>query len=70
VNAIPGSVRGVPFGQARRHQALDRLSEELRRRPAERVQDPPGGVHDPTATVDGDNHVRARVEQKLGAEPK
>ena len=70
MKAIPGSVGGVSLGQAQRHEALDRLSEELLRRPAECVQDPGAGVHDPTANVDGNNHVGARVEHELGAEPE
>ena len=67
---IPGSMRGVSLGQARRHEALDRLATELLRRPAEHLLDPRAGVHDPTATVDGNDDVRARVEHRLGAEPE
>jgi hypothetical protein len=58
-------VGNVALGQARRHEKLDRLTAELIRRPAERVLDPRVGVHDATATVDGDDGVRARVEDWL-----
>ena len=68
VKAIPGSVRGVSLGHARWHETLDRLSKELLWRPAERVLGPRAGVHDPTATVDGNDGVGARVEHDLGAE--
>jgi hypothetical protein len=60
----------MSLGQARRHEALDRLPTELLRRPAERILDPWAGVHDPTATVDGNDGVRARVEHLLGAKPE
>ena len=70
VTAVPGSLRDVSLGQARRDEALDRLPTELLRRPAERLLDPRAGVHDPTATVDGKDGIRARVEHLLGAEPE
>jgi len=61
-------MRGVALGQAGRHEALDWLSEEILRRPTERLLDPRAGIDDPTATIDGNDGVRARVEHLLGVE--
>jgi hypothetical protein len=63
-------VRGVSLSQARRHEALDRLSEEGIRRPAELLLDLRACVHDPTAIVDGNDRIGAGVENWRGAEPK
>jgi hypothetical protein len=68
MEAIPGAVRGVPIGQACRHHALDWLSQEFLRRPAERLADPRAGIHDATASVDGNHGIRTRVEHELSAE--
>jgi hypothetical protein len=62
VKAIPSPVRSVSLGQARRDEALERLSKELLGQPAERLLDPLAGVHDPTANVDENDGIRARVE--------
>jgi hypothetical protein len=68
MEAIPGDVRGVPLGQARWHDALDWLSQELLRRPTERLADPRAGIRDATAGVHGNHGIRTRVEHELGAE--
>jgi hypothetical protein len=62
-----GSVGGVSLGQARRHKALDGLSAELVGRPAEQLRDLRARIYDPTESVGGDDDVRARVEDQLGA---
>jgi hypothetical protein len=68
MEAIPGDVRGVLLGQARWHDALDWLSQELLRRPAKCLADPRARIHDATASVDGDHGIRSHVEHELGAE--
>jgi len=70
VTPILGSVRGVSLSQARRQEALDRLSEEVIGRPAELLLDLRARVHDPTAIVDGNDRIGAGIENWRGAEPE
>ena len=70
MRGIGGAVGHVALGQARRHEALDRLAAELVRRPAERLLDIRAGIHDATVSVDGNDGVRARVEDCLDAQPE
>jgi hypothetical protein len=70
MEAIPGDVRSMSVNQARWHDALDWLSQELLRRPTERLADPRAGIHNATASVHCDHGIRTRVEHELGAEPE
>jgi hypothetical protein len=70
VTPIPGSLHDVSLGQARWDEALDRLPTEFLWRPAEHFLHSRAGVHDPSATVDGKDGIRVRVEHLLGAEPE
>jgi hypothetical protein len=60
-------VLGVPFGHPRGHEALDALSQEILRRPAEHLFDFRVGVHDPPAAIDGNHGIGACVEHRFGA---